>query len=201
MQNDLNLIWIQCSDKCYLPHLIPVDTSRHQWMCVTTNFKGFVQNVLAFHSAALCHKRPVYIQIQMRGHFKNIVEFFLKSQSIFISFPFHFVLRKKESENSSKTTSRKMANACTLQRKHKPYFQLPKNSVPRLHKVQYRNWHYGSERSWSLQMCPWKPRTGHIADLKTNKLQNMSWNIHNQIWGEIFMCRKLRRTKYTFFFS
>ena len=92
MQNDLNLIWIQCSDKCYLPHLIPVDTSRHQWMCVTTNFEGFVQNVPAFHSAALCHKRPVYIQIQMSGHFKNIVVFFFFWKVRVFSFLFRFVL-------------------------------------------------------------------------------------------------------------
>ena len=49
--------------------------------------------------------------------------------------------------------SRKMANACILQYKYKPCFELPENSVLRLHKVQYRNLHYGSERSQTYT-CP-----------------------------------------------
>ena len=96
MQNDLNLIWIQCSDKCLLPHLIPADTSRHQWMCVATNFEGSVQNAPAFHSAALCHNRPVYIQIQMRGHFKNIVVFFFFKSEYFHFFSVSFCSQEKK---------------------------------------------------------------------------------------------------------
>ena len=41
-----------------------------------------------------------------------------------------------------------MANICPLQQKYKPRFELPENLVPRLHKVQYRNWHYSSKRAW-----------------------------------------------------
>ena len=68
-----------------------------------------------------------------------------------------------------------MANA---QWKYKTRFELPKN----LHKAQYRNQHYGSERSWDLDMCHLKPRTGHILDWKTNKPQNMDRNNY------IFVC-------------
>ena len=53
-----------------------------------------------------------------------------------------------------------MANACALQQKYKPHFELPENSVPRRHKAQYRNWHYGSVRLQDLHMCHWKPRSG-----------------------------------------
>ena len=91
------------------------------------------------------------------------------------SFPFHFV----PSENNFNTSSRKMANACTLQWKNRPCFDLPKNSVPRLDKAQYRNWHYGSARSWDLHMCHGKPRTGHILDWTTNEPQNMPRNIYD----------------------
>ena len=56
-----------------------------------------------------------------------------------------------------------MVNACTLQWKYKPCFELPENSVLRLHKVQYRNLHYGNERS-DLHLSHRKPRTGHILD-------------------------------------
>ena len=31
-----------------------------------------------------------------------------------------------------------MVNACPLQQKHKPCFEVPEDSVPRLHKVQYK---------------------------------------------------------------
>jgi len=35
--------------------------------------------------------------------------------------------------------SRKMVNAHTLWQKYKPHFELPKNSVLRLHKAQYKH--------------------------------------------------------------
>ena len=38
-----------------------------------------------------------------------------------------------------------MATARTLQQKYKPHFELPENSVLRLHKAQYRNRHYSRE--------------------------------------------------------
>ena len=62
------------------------------------------------------------------------------------SFPFHFV----PNENNFNKASQKTANTHTLQQKCKPHFELPENSVPRLHKVQYRNQHYGSERSQDI---------------------------------------------------
>ena len=63
----------------------------------------------------------------------------------------------------------KMANACTLHWKYKPRFELPKNSVPRLHKVQYRYWHYGS-KSHEITHAPPKPQNWTYSRLE-NKLQ------------------------------
>ena len=79
-----------------------------------------------------------------------------------------------------------MANARTLQQKYKPQFEAPRNSVPRLHKVQYRNQQYFNERSQDLHMCHQKPRTGHILDWKTNESQNMSTNIYDYIFIYFF---------------
>ena len=62
----------------------------------------------------------------------------------------------------------------------------PENSVPRLHKVQHRNWHYGSERSQCLHVCHWKTRIGHILDWKTNKPQKMSANISDTVFAKLF---------------
>ena len=74
-----------------------------------------------------------------------------------------------------------MADAYTLQQKYKPRFKLPENSVLRLHKVQYRNQHYSSERLWHWHMHHGKPRTGHVQDWNTDELQNMSSNIDDRI--------------------
>ena len=61
----------------------------------------------------------------------------------------------------------------------------------RLHKAQHRNQHYGSERSQDLHMmCHWKPRTGHIPDLKKNQ------NRPKNIYFCIFTCWKFRHTKH-----
>ena len=75
----------------------------------------------------------------------------------------------------------------------------PKNSVQMLHKTQYRNWHYGSQRSRDLHMSHRNPRTGHILDRKTNKLQNMFRNIYDHfllLCFCFFVCWNCRRAKY-----
>ena len=69
----------------------------------------------------------------------------LTAFALFPSVLFHFILFSWKSENNFNTSSGKMANAHILQLKHKPHFELPENSVPRLCKVLYRNRHYGSE--------------------------------------------------------
>ena len=97
---------------------------------------------------------------------------------------------KKKKFNMAST---KIANTHTLQWKYKPHFKLPKNSVPRLCKAQYRNWHYGSERSQDLHMCQWKPRTRHIPDWKTNEP-----HVQKYLWSLFRMCFhgwKFRHTK------
>ena len=65
-----------------------------------------------------------------------------------------------------------MENTHTLQWKYQPCFELPENSVSRLHKAQWRNWHYGSVRLWVLHV-PLKTQ-----NWKTNELQNMSRNTY-----------------------
>ena len=55
------------------------------------------------------------------------------------SFQFHFVLSEKKKKKEFNMASTKIANTHTLQWKYKPRFKLPKNSVPRLCKAQYRN--------------------------------------------------------------
>ena len=113
--------------------------------------------------------------------------FLIKKLECFHLFSIWFFL----SENSLKIIStqlpEKMANAQTLQWKYKPHLALPKNSVPRLHKVQHRNRHYGNERSQCLHVCHWKTRTGQILDWKTNKPQKMSGNISDSVFAELFI--------------
>ena len=85
-----------------------------------------------------------------------------------------------------------MANACTSQQKHKLHFVLPKNSVPRLHKVQYRNWHI-SERLRALHMCQQKPRTAYSGLENKQTAKDVKKYLHFLI----FICWKFRCTKYT----
>ena len=54
------------------------------------------------------------------------------------------------------------------------------------------NTYYGSKRSQDLHMCHWKPTPAHIPDWKTNEPQNMFRNMY----ADIFVCWKFRRTKY-----
>ena len=56
------------------------------------------------------------------------------------------------------------------------HFQVPENSVPRLHKAQHRNSTFHQ-----------KPRNGHIPDWKTNESQNMSWNTDKVFFGFLFL--------------
>ena len=78
------------------------------------------------------------------------------------SFPFHFVL-SENLKNNFNASSGKMANAHTLQLKHKPHFELPENSVPRLRSAIEKPTLWW----WDLHMCSWTPTTGHILDWKT----------------------------------
>ena len=71
------------------------------------------------------------------------------------------------------------------------HFELPENSVPRLRKAQYRNWHYGSERLRDLHMHHQKPRTGHISDWKTNKPQNRSRTFYYHFFVFCFCMLKM----------
>ena len=75
----------------------------------------------------------------------------------------------------------------TMEWKYKPSFELAENSVPRLHKAQYRNTTAASSRK--TYMCHPKPKTGQIPDWKTNVPQIMSRNIYD--WGffsPFFVC-------------
>ena len=68
-----------------------------------------------------------------------------EEQSIFI---FFLLLSAKNNLIliiSTHLPSPKMANAWTLQHIYKLHFEVPENSAMRLHKAQYRNWHYDSK--------------------------------------------------------
>ena len=101
-----------------------------------------------------------------------------------------------------------MENTHTLQWKYQPCFELPENSVSRLHKAQWRNWHYGSVRLWVLHV-PLKTQ-----NWKANELQNMSRNTYEHrvfslnflfffppffsfFFLLIFVCWKFMCTKYS----
>ena len=98
------------------------------------------------------------------------------------SFPFHFVLSENNQKIISTQASRKMVNARTLQQKYKPSIELPENSLPRLHKAQYRNQRRTSETLWDLYTHHWKLTTGHILDWKTN----LPAKAHSEIFMIIF---------------
>ena len=110
-------------------------------------------------------------------------------------FSVSFCSQWKSFEDNFNTAFRKNGKCLYLQWKYKPWFELPQDSVPRLHNAQYRNQHYGSERSWDLHMCHWKPRTKHIPDWKINKPQNMSQNINGRVYLLIFICWKFKHIK------
>ena len=111
--------------------------------------------------------KPVFTQMHTRAHSLKTVASLVR---LFVGdFPFYFVLSETNLKIISTWLSEKMANPCTFQQKQKPCFDLPKNSVLRLHKAQYRNRHYGSERSRGLHMCHPKPRIEDIPDGKTTK--------------------------------
>ena len=98
-------------------------------------------------------------------------------------FSIHFVL----SIDNFNTVSRKMMNlyfAVEIQAS----FWFAENSVPRLHKAQYRYWRHSSERSPNLHMHHQKPTTGHIPDWKTNTPQKMSKNIYDCI-SFLYFCK------------
>ena len=121
--------------------------------------------------------QPVWLKIrakQMRVHFNFFYSFLQKSQSIFISFPFHVVL----SENSLNTASRKMVNAHTVSL-CRGDTGLTLNCL----RIQYQddtkcntdtNTMAARSHKTYLHMCYQNPRTEHIPDWKTNELQNMS---------------------------
>ena len=98
----------------------------------------------------------------------------------------------------------KMVNTHSLQQKYKPHFEFPRNSVPRLHKVDYRNWHYGSRgRGARLTYVPLKTPNWAYSGLE-NK-QTASLEIFTIVFlllkclyfACIFICWKFRCTKYT----
>ena len=83
-----------------------------------------------------------------------------------------------------------MVNICTLQWKYKPCLELPENSVPRLRKPQYRNWHKGSERSWDLHVSE-ENQTWAYSGLE-NKLHNTSRSIYDCfVFLSFFVCLTL----------
>ena len=116
--------------------------------------------------------RPVYSQIQIRAHFLN---FFIE-KSIFISFPFAF------SENNLKTAStqlpekKKKANAHTLQKKYKPWEFRVKTTQRAIQQQTLLQWEVTRLIHVLLKTQIW-----FILDWKTNKLQNMSRNLYDQI--------------------
>ena len=92
--------------------------------------------------------------------------------------------------------SRKMANSHTLQQKYKPPFDLPKNSVLRLHKAQYRNRHDGG----TLTHAPPKKQNGAYCTLENKQTAKhvqkyLRWLVFSFLGG-IFLCRKFRCPKY-----
>ena len=96
-----------------------------------------------------------------------------------------------------------MANACTSQQKDKLHFEVAKNSAPRPHKVQYRNWHYISERLRDLHTSG-ANKTPELGIFWTGKQTNCKTcqEIFTIIFIYIFIyfifiCWKFRRTKYT----
>ena len=73
---------------------------------------------------------------------QNCLTGFLKEEwhSRVFAILFCFILFSvKIISNNANTVSRKMANTWTLQGKYKPCFELPKNSMQRLHKAQQKN--------------------------------------------------------------
>ena len=97
---------------------------------------------------------------------------FRKVMSIFISFLFHSVLSENNLKKIQHGFQKKKGHTLALCSKK----INPDNSLLRLHKAQYRNHHYGSERSRDLHTCHLKPTPKHTLDWKTNEPQNMSWN-------------------------
>ena len=80
--------------------------------------------------------------------------------------------------------SRKMAIARILGWKCKLCFELPENSVLRLHKVQYRNRHYGSERLQDLHCASENPKLGIFLMAK-----QMNWRRrYDCMYLLIFIC-------------
>ena len=79
---------------------------------------------------------------------------------VFICFSFDFVLSENNLKNNLNTAFRKMENAHTWKRKYKSRFELPENSVPRVHKVQYRN----TLRQRVVSSLKHVPPTRHIPD-------------------------------------
>ena len=72
-----------------------------------------------------------------------------------------------------------MVNAHILRHKYKPHFELPKNSVPGLHKVQYRNWHDGSETSWGLHDAT---KNSELGIFWTGKQTNCKKYVWKYLW-------------------
>ena len=108
------------------------------------------------------------------------------------SLPFHFVL----SEINFHTASKKMADTHTLQWIYKPRFELPENSVLRLHSTIQKLTLWQRE----VARLAHEPRIGHILDRKTNKPQNISKIIRILVFDVfiiIFICWKFRPTKST----
>ena len=93
------------------------------------------------HKAPQC-RAQIYSLTGTLGH---LVTHYFGTFSI-SSFPCYFLL----SEINFNMASRKIVDTDTLQQKYKPHFELPKNSVLRLQKAEYRSWHNGSERLWDV---------------------------------------------------
>ena len=131
----------------------------------------------------------------------SLFVFISKSLRIFISSPFHILFSVKK-----KLTWKEFQHG--FQKKKKKwrtlvYFAAEIQAL-RIqwwgYKVQYRNWHYGSERWEVAGPTHAPPKTGHIPDLKTNKQQNMSRNIYHHFFIffiSVFLCAENLGTQST----
>ena len=104
------------------------------------------------------------------------------------SLPFHFVLWENNLKIMSTRPPAKWPKLLLRSGNMSLSFELPENSVPRLHKAQSET---DSERTWDLHMCHRKPRTGQIPDRKTNCKTCLEIFIILFFFLRIFICRKL----------
>ena len=98
-------------------------------------------------------------------------------------------------ENNFNTACRKNSECSYFASENKPHFELPKNWVPRPHKAQCRNRHYGSE---TYACATQNPVLGILqATKQTNHKTHLVKFLTASFFCCIFLCWKFRHTKYS----